>query len=239
MLQDYKITDSQRDAINSVSEKANNERMYLEFVQTQEMGFRQVIEFINSTIFLLKEQYFISPNTTITARIKDLKSAMENYQKNKMLDDVFGIEIIGVSEEELNWIKTTIEKTMISNKSKNFDKVNGYKAQHESYYPDLQSETARRWKLCSDNVPMVELQFKTQDVATNESASHHSYKQRDQEAISKMLRTKVLELGIDLPRMWISTDGFIRELSYEETIKKVYPFVDTETIKKTESKNKE
>ena len=238
MLEDYKITDSQREAIDSVSEKANKERIYLEFVQTQEQGFRQVIEFINSTIFILKEDDFISSETTITARIKDLKSAMENYQKDKMLDDVFGIEIIGKTEEELNWIKRTIEKVMASNKTKNFDKANGYKAQHESYYPDSKSEIARKWKLCSDNVPIVELQFKTQDVVTKESASHHSYKKRDQKAIANTLKTSTLELGIDIPRMWISTNGFIRELSYEEIIKKIYPFVDTETIKKPENKNR-
>lgn len=238
MLQDYKITDSQKAAINSVTERVGNEKLYFEFVQSQEEGFKQVLEFINSTIFQQKEDLFISSKTMITARIKDLESAMKNYNKNKMLDDIFGIEIVCKNEEELNWIKSIIEKTMISTKSKSFDKENGYKAQHESYYPDSKSEAARRWKMCSDNVPIVELQFKTQDVASIETASHYNYKERDQETIAKILKNKVLEIGRDLPKMWVSTDGFIKELNYEEIIQKIYPFIDIETIKKPENKIK-
>ena len=238
MLQDYKITDSEKAAIDSVTQKINNEKLYFEFVKFQEEGFKQVLEFINSTIFRLKEDYFISSKTTITARIKDLDSAMKNYNCNKMLDDIFGIEIVCNNDEELNWIKSTIEKIMISTKSKNFNKENGYKAQHESYYPDSKSEAAKRWKMCSDNVPIVELQFKTQDVAYTETASHHCYKERDQENVAEILKNNVLEIGRHLPKMWMSTDGFIRELKYEEIIQKIYPFIDLETIKKPETRNR-
>lgn len=230
MLEDYKINVG-----NNVAEKVNKENLYNEFVSAQEQGFIRFINYINGVIYILKQKAKISPFIEIRARIKDTNSALNNFFNNKLLDDVFGVEIICANEKEIEIIKNELEKNFKSTRSKKHNKSNGYKAEHESYsINNKNNEDIEHWHLDRDDVPVVECQFKTIEVELNPEASHHDYKKVDKQEIQSKLETQTLEIGKEIPRMWVSRETGMHELSYKEIIQRIYPFVDITTIKEPE-----
>lgn len=238
MLEDYKV--NMKNNIKLLAEKVNVENIYNDFVKAQEQGFIRFINYINSVVDMLKQKAKISPFIEIRARIKDSSSALRNYDRDRLLDDVFGIEIICANENEIRVIKEELEKHLKSTRTKKHDKPNGYKAEHESYSakPNIDNEEIRKWKLEKDDVPAVECQFKTISVELNPEASHHDYKKVNRQEIQQKLENKFLEIGKEIPRMWVSRENGIIELSYKEIIQKIYPFVDITTIEEPEDKVK-
>ena len=231
MLDQYKETIS----TNEIIERVNKENLYSDFVNSQENGFFEFMNYVYDVIENLKNRAQISQFIEIRARIKDTDSAVKNFQKNKMLDDVFGIEIICANENEIHEIKEELEKTFKSTRSKFHDKPNGYKAWHESY--SVRAEKINS-KLANHNVPAVECQFKTIDVELNPDASHHDYKKINPKEIQEKLNNEALIIGKQIPRMWVSRENGFYELKYKEIIRRLYPFVDITTIKEPEEKNK-
>lgn len=231
MLEDYKIN-----VDNNVAEKFNKENIYTDFVSSQEQGFMRFINYINSVVDILKQKAKISPYVEIRARIKDTNSALKNFFKDKLLDDVFGVEIICANEKEIEIIKNELEKNFKSTRSKKHNKSNGYKAEHESYSikQNQEDKNIEYWDLQKDDVPVVECQFKTIEVELNPEASHHDYKNVNKEEVQKQLENKTLQIGKEIPKMWISRENRMIELSYKEIIQKIYPFVDITTIKEPE-----
>lgn len=233
MLKDYKI--NLDDSSREISERIKKENIYTEFVSSQEQGFIRFINYINEVIDMLKQKAKISPFIEIRARIKDTNSALNNFFNDKLLDDVFGVEIICASENEINIIKNELEKYLKSTRSKKHDKPNGYKAEHESYSAKSSNiEDIEHWHLNKDDVPVVECQFKTIEVELNPEASHHDYKKVNKQEIQSKLETQTLEIGKEIPRMWVSRESGMHELSYKEIIQRIYPFVDITTIKEPE-----
>lgn len=231
MLEDYKIN-----VDNNVAERVNKENIYTDFVSSQEQGFMRFINYINSVVDILKQKAKISPYVEIRARIKDTNSALKNFFKDKLLDDVFGVEIICANEKEIEIIKNELEKNFKSTRSKKHNKSNGYKAEHESYSikQNQKDKNIEHWELQKDDVPVVECQFKTIEVELNPEASHHDYKNVNKEEVQKQLENKTLQIGKEIPKMWISRENRMIELSYKEIIQKIYPFVDITTIKEPE-----
>lgn len=233
MLKDYKY--NLDDSAQKITERIKKENIYTRFVLSQEQGFIRFINYINEVIDMLKQKAKISPFIEIRARIKDTNSALNNFLNNKLLDDVFGVEIICASENEINIIKHELEKKFKSTRSKKHDKPNGYKAEHESYsVNNKKNEDIERWHLDKDDVPVVECQFKTIDVELNPEASHHDYKKVNKQEIQSKLEKETLEIGKEIPRMWVSRENGMIELSYKEIIQRIYPFVDITTIKEPE-----
>lgn len=234
MLDEYKV-DVNND-VKLLAEKVNMENIYDDFVRLQEQGFIRFINYVYSVVNILKQKAKISPFIEIRARIKDSGSALRNYKKDRLLDDVFGIEIICANEDELKVIKQELEKSLRSTRTKPHNKPNGYKAEHKSYSakPNIDNEDIRKWELEKEDVPAVECQFKTISVELNPEASHHDYKKVNRETIQKLLESTTLKIGKEIPRMWISRENGIIELSYKEIIQKIYPFVDITTIKEPE-----
>lgn len=231
MLEDYKIN-----VDNNVAEKVNKENIYTDFVSSQEQGFMRFINYINSVVDILKQKAKISPYVEIRARIKDTNSALKNFFKDKLLDDVFGVEIICANEKEIEIIKNELEKNFKSTRSKKHNKSNGYKAEHESYSikQNQEDKNLESWELQKDDVPVVECQFKTIEVELNPEASHHDYKKVNKEEVQKQLENKTLQIGKEIPKMWVSRESGMHELSYKEIIQRIYPFVDITTIKEPE-----
>ena len=127
---------------------------------------------------------------------------------------------------------------MKSTRSKLHNKPNGYRAKHESYsIKENPNVDVSEWDLKRPDVPVVECQFKTIAVELNPKASHHDYKKVNRQEIQKMLESKTLEIGRNIPRMWVSRENGITELSYKEIIQRIYPFVDTTKIKESEQKS--
>lgn len=231
MLNNYKV--DVFDDTKEVIDKVNKENIYIEFVRSQEQGFMRFINYINSVVNLLKQKAKVSSFIEIRARIKAIESALRNFDKDKLLDDVFGVEIICANETEIQIIKSELERYFKSTRSKKHDKPNGYKAEHESYAMKTNSSVSQeiaQWNLQGDDVPAVECQFKTIEVELNPEASHHDYKRVDRQAVQSELENKFLIIGKKIPRMWISKENTMQELGYKEIIQKIYPFVDTTTI---------
>lgn len=230
IIEKYKV-DVKRQS-KELAEKIQKENFYIEFVKSQEKGFLRFVNYINSAVEILKKKGKISQFIEIRARIKDINSALNNHTKDKLLDDVFGMEIICATESEIQIIKETIEGNLKTTRSKTHNKPNGYKAQHESYsVKDNPNDDITKWNLQRVDVPVVECQFKTIEVELNPEASHHDYKKVDKEEVQKMLEDKTLIIGREIPKMWVSREKGIMELSYKEIIQRIYPFVDTTKIK--------
>lgn len=234
MLSDYKVNID--DKAREIADIFNKENIYLDFIKAQEDGFMRFIQYINEKVDILKKQAKISPFIEIRARIKDTKSAIKNFGYDKMLDDVFGVEIICANENEIKIIKEELEKCFKSTRHKTHNKPNGYKAEHESYSVkhSIQDNQVEQYRLKDDDVPVVECQFKTIEVELNPEASHHDYKKVNREVIQTELENKVLDIGEDIPKMWVSRENGMVELTYKEVIQRIYPFVDITRIKEEE-----
>lgn len=231
MLSDYKITGLE-EKNHKIVEDYNRKLLYSDFVKFQEKGFLKFINYINNNIIKLTQEGSLSGSVELRARIKDTESALINNSSDKMLDDVFGMEIICSAEQDLLIIKQNLEQTLASTKSRKHEKENGYIAWHETYFvindkaKELQLE-----ELIGDDIPVVECQFKTRDVKSNPKSRHYKYKNINEQEVQKKLEKTELIIGENIPKMWISNNGEIKELSYSEIIEKVYPFVDISTIR--------
>lgn len=204
---------------------------YKKFVMQQQDQFEKYINYLNRYINSSKREGVVSNSLRIRARIKAAESALKNDNK-KALDDVFGIEIICQSDDEINTVRKHIEKYVYILKQKIHDKENGYKAIHCSFYlndtiidmltRDSENKETRRL------FPIVEVQYKTEDVfqkANFGSASHERYKRIDINLIKKLYENEQLRLGINLPFMWVSDPNHntMRKLSTDEVIEAMYP----------------
>lgn len=239
MLNKYKVSSEELAKTDEIVQKVNRENLYSDFVSSQEEGFFRFMDYVYNVIDSLKKHAKISQFIEIRARIKDIDSALNNYQKNKILDDVFGIEIICASEEEIHKIKNELEKAFTSTRPKFHDKPNGYKAWHESYSAKNDAkDILEKWNLLDHNVPAVECQFKTIAVELNPEASHHDYKNVNKVEIQNKLENEFLIIGKQIPRMWVSRENGFHELKYKEIIQRLYPFVDITTIKEPEKDKK-
>lgn len=242
MLSKYKVDEYNQEKTSLMAERIKRENLYMEFVKSQEQGFFEFMDYVYTTVDNLKQKAKISPFIEIRARIKDIQSAFSNFEKNKMLDDIFGIEIICANEYEISVIKTELEKALRSPKSRSkfYNKPNGYKAWHESYSAKTETiSQSKEWDLLSFNVPAVECQFKTIAVELNPEASHYDYKMVNKEEVQRKLEEQSLIIGKQIPRMWVSRENGFHELEYKEIIQKVYPFVDITTIKEPEDKEQD
>lgn len=237
MLEQYKVhidEEEQAKIINSV----NKENLYADFISSQEQGFIRFMNYIYTVVDELKRKAKVSQFIEIRARIKDVVSALANFDKNKLLDDVFGIEIICATENDIHTIKNELEKYLHSTRTKFHDKTNGYKAWHECYSAkESAKEQLKKWDLYGECVPAVECQFKTMTVELNPEASHHDYKNVDKAQMQSKLGNETLKVGIQIPRMWVSRENGFHELQYKEIIQRVYPFIDITAIKEPEQIN--
>ena len=76
---------------------------------------------------------------------------------------------------------------------------------------------------------IIECQFKTIAVAIEANtgtAAHIDYKNIDPKAIQRKYDKGEFKLGYDIPQMWVSKDNEMVKLSSDETLKKLYPFLN-------------
>ena len=203
---------------------------YYNFVSDQREGFVSIMLHINKLINQLKNNGNISEYVELRARIKAPISAIRNDRK-KTLDDVFGMEILTATENEIEIVKNEIEKYMIANEERcnKWDKPNGYKAEHRML--TLRKDKREQLGLENEeyeNIPEIEFQFKTLEVAVNAAtgnASHSQYKNVNQAEIQEKYDKDGFSKN-EIPFMWVSDHGRMRALSNEEILKKMYPFLD-------------
>lgn len=249
-LDKYIISDDFiKDRLSSISEEAKtfyeNQKNYQEFVACQKSGFLKLMNHINQLLTEYRDSGKISSFVEFRARIKSPASAMANDSK-KLLDDVFGMELICATEQEIDFLIEEITKLMEICREPHFhDKPNGYKAKHyslalapenlNSIYPNKNFvEGSKEFDEEISKMPVIEFQFKTIAVAINASygtAAHTNYKQVDPEKIQEDFDNNNLKRGNNLPYMWVSSMNSsgkptMKELDNDEVAKKLYPFLD-------------
>lgn len=221
-------------------------------------NFLKLINYINRKIESLKNEGELSEFVEIRARVKGLASAIRNHnkerstfennitkklkdteeelEKGKTLDDIFGIEIVGATEEEINYLREVLENFLSKTRpTKKHNKENGYKAEHDSYY--LKNEiTGEDYQIIEpDKTPIIECQYKLIATIRNcqygEKASHLTYKGEKTEDIQQMYDEGEFIIGYNLPTMYKSDydkngNPIMRKLSVEETLREEYPFLN-------------
>ena len=214
-----------------LSEEELNETVklseYNRYVFDQRPAFESLINFINNLTKKLNEDGEISDLYEIRARIKAPKSAIYNDEQ-KALDDVFGMEIITATEEESKKVIDCILKYMNVIREKNHNKKNGYKAYHKllGLKSDILGDLDKNYII--DYVPLIEVQFKTVEVAVKCSggtADHTVYKGHSKEDIQRQYDNGEFSIYTNIPTMWVSRNGELKLLSPDETLKKMYPFL--------------
>lgn len=128
---------------------------YKGFITDLGPGFLEIAENLNVCIQLAKEREIIGSESTLNARIKDFSSSLRNEKQGKMLDDIFGIEIVtGSIDSEPD--RDEVEKEMMllfcqlvfnTQKDKRYNKPNGYRAHHTTGYFSIKDVDIREWIL--------------------------------------------------------------------------------------------
>ena len=205
--------------------------LYDDYVVHQKEPFKAIMYYFNDMLTEFKEEGKISDFTEFRARIKSPQSALFNDSK-KALDDVFAMEFIGATEKEVDFILSAISKKTITTRKKDHNKPNGYKAKHRvfSINDETMKEIAEKFGIEDTTFfPIIECQFKTIAVAIEANtgtAAHIDYKNIDPKAIQRKYDKGEFKLGYDIPQMWVSKDNEMVKLSSDETLKKLYPFLN-------------
>lgn len=223
---------------------AENFELYNDFVNQQRNAFKAIMIYFNKILNNLKKEGKISDFTEFRARIKGPASALKNDEINnvklrtndneldsKSLDDVFGMEFIGATEKEVDFILATISKKTIVARKKDHNKKNGYKAKHRvlSLDKETMEEISKEFNIDSNDFPLFEAQFKTIAVAIEANtgtAKHIDYKDIIPKEIQKKYDRNEYIVGYNVPQMWLSRNGEMILLSSDETLKKIYPFLN-------------
>lgn len=204
--------------------------LYQDFVSMQKDAFKSIMYYFNDMLTELKQKGKISDFVEFRARIKAPESALTNDEK-KTLDDVFAMEFIGATEKEVDFLLSEVNKKTITTRKKNHDKPNGYKAKHRVFGLNSQteSEISEKFGVDSNSFPLFECQFKTIAVAIEANtgtAKHINYKNIDPKLIQKKYNNNEFRIGYNIPQMWVSKNSQMIKLSSDETLKKLYPFLD-------------
>lgn len=111
----------------TIQELANGYKSYIEDLGE---GFLKIVETYNEALHIAKPSEILG-NAKIKARIKDFSSSVSNTDK-KILDDVFGMEIVTDTEFEKEIILLFNHLVFNINKDKNMnkEKTTGYFAHH-------------------------------------------------------------------------------------------------------------
>lgn len=238
----WKLSDQERKRVREKDEAIIKDTekfmLYNEYIESQKKGFIAVMNFINDKLNDLIAKGKISELIQMRARIKSIESAMKN-DSGKALDDVFGIEIITATENEITTILQNLAPYMLKTKCKNHNKPNGYKAKHKYW-------TFKRDKMhhltdsnidYEGNIPMIEFQLKTSEVYVKcnngGTADHTTYKGETKEEIQQKYDNGKFNV-FNTPTMWVSENDVnstkkMKLLSSEETLKKLYPFLNTKS----------
>lgn len=101
---------------------------YKSFISDLGEGFLQIAEDYNMCIEIAKQNELIG-DVKLKARIKDFSSSRINSDK-KVLDDVFGMEIVAPTEREKEILMLFNHLMFDISKDKKYNKPNGYVAYH-------------------------------------------------------------------------------------------------------------
>ena len=215
--------------------------LYMDYVSEQKQPFIALLNFFAVIILSLKSIGTLSEHVKFIARIKSLKSALNNHnsEKQKKLDDIFGITFIGATEKELKILQNELLKYATVTREKKPKASNSSVPTHNAkhvYYclkantiQDINSLQHVDYQM--DKFPMFEVQYKTieQDYSdTFGDTAHWKYKCVNPEEVQKKYKNNDFKAGYNLPFMYEYTNGskLVQLLDYKKTLKKMYPFLN-------------
>ncbi len=235
---------------------AENFELYNDFLNQQKAAFKATMNYFNRLLNTLRKQGKISGFMEFRTRIKSPESALRNDEinniklrtndneiKSKPVDDVFGMEFIGGTDKEVEFIVSIISKKTILARKNDKEKENGYKAKHRvfSLNKETMDEISKEFNIDPNNFPLFEAHFLTIAVALEANtgtAKHIDYKGLNPKEIQKKYNNNEFRVGYDVPQMWIGNGDKMVLLSSDETLQKMYPFLDL-TQKGKEKHNKD
>lgn len=230
-----KLSQSEIELFNKKTEYIvnNSEKLelYQDYVSQQKDAFKAIMHYFNDMLNELKEKGKISDMFEFRARIKSPESALAN-DSIKALNDIFGMEFLGATEKEVEFaLKEFNKKAHNTRAPKRHNKANGYVAEHRSFElnKDVSEEIAKKFNVNANYFPLFECQFKTISVAIEAhkgTAAHSDYKGDKPKEIQKMYDNGRFMIGYNIPQMWVSKNNQMVKLSSDETLKKIYPFLD-------------
>ena len=112
---------------------------YKQFCDRQGDTFKKYLDFVNKILCSLKHYTIVSSATYFTARIKSIDSALVNDERDKTLNDVFGIAINAATGGESEFLCLLLSSGLQRTKESIKNKENGYEAHHYSGYPKTAS----------------------------------------------------------------------------------------------------
>lgn len=124
-LRDTKFNQQSEKMQPTIGELADG---YRSFITDLGEGFLEIVENYNMCLEIAKSKELIG-DVKLKARIKDFSSARINSDK-KILDDVFGMEIVTPTEREKEILILFNHLVFDISKNKKFNKPTGYKAYH-------------------------------------------------------------------------------------------------------------
>ncbi len=208
---------------------------YYNYVERQRRGYEITAKMIGYIVKKMQEASIISPNISISGRIKSFKSVYENIGK-KAVDDCFGIRIIG-SKKDLKEIEQKISQILVVDTIKDHRKKKStkYNAIHEMAH--MNERYAEKNGIDPLLFPEVEIQYWDEEMktqCTRGELSYANYKKINLKEILDMLDKNPEDLFKDLPTYYEIEGNNIRILSSEETFYKLFP-----EIKELEEKRRE
>ena len=218
---------------------------YSKYIFSQAKQFEAMLNFLCRKFEQLKLEGKISEHPKFIARIKSPESALTNHASStiKKLDDCFGITFIGADEEELEILEQILSEYTITTREKNTNH-NTHPVKHT--YCFIKSNVVdeinnfENTTYDKDTFPLVEMQFKTiaQDREDNFGKSAHwIYKNINPSTIQYKYDHNMFRAGYDIPTMYEYINGHskVKLLNYNQTLKKLYPFLNT--FKHTQKKS--
>ncbi len=204
---------------------------YNEYIMQQLHEYEISLGMIGSAIERMKAKKLISENVQITGRIKSFKSAYLNYERDKKIDDCFGLRIVA-KQEELVKIREELAKLLTVKSTKDHRKRmnTGYNAVHQMVY--LNNEFIDGLKDIDPHLfPLLEIQYwdeETERDCFNGNLSYAHYKHRDIKKMAKQYNENPESVYEELPIYYEIEGKEVKRLSKEETLDRMYPELKTE-----------
>lgn len=200
--------------------------LYEDYIETQTRGYEFSLGIIGFAIEKMQERKLISPDVKITGRIKSFKSAYSNYEKNKKIDDCFGMRIIA-DDGNLKKIREELNKVLTVSSTKDHGKITNtnYNAIHQMAH--INNEYADAVKTIQrDLIPLIEIQYwnkETEQQCFSGNLSYAHYKHRDLDAIIQKYKENPDGMFDELPVYYEIEGSTVKQLTKEETLIKLYP----------------
>ena len=183
------------------SEQEEKKRMeldaYKKFISEAIPGYISFMEALNYTINELQEKGIIG-KVKLRTRLKAINSALINTQK-KILDDVFGFELITENERDKEILMLLIHNLFVDKyaRHKNFNKSNGYYAHHCTGAVKMNLNGAEAEELESHILTAETSELKTQfrDLSRKEQSQYKKEEIYCKKPRYPILRQEILNEG--------------------------------------------